>query len=374
VALVCGDLEGVAAQVGRRDDVGQRQQRVVGTRRLHGEDVQGRPRQVSRAQCVEQRRLVHQGGARGVHEERAGPHLGQLGGADQAPGALVHAGVEADEVAAAQQRLQGHRLRTDHADLLVVEPRIVYEAARTERSQAYRHLATDGAEPDQADAPASEFVATQRAECAPQAAQVSRGAARLAKEGSGLGEAARQQQQERQGEVCDGGGIAPRSVQHGDAQSRTGLDVDVHGIAATDTDHLQVFGAQQRGGVEEIDLGDEHVHSPESRDQVRARQQAERVAVPGVLHLSDAAQGLEAIGLEVGGGQDARTEGGGGLRAGRRGGRQGPHGQGADRCCGGRQAAAPGIPGDVVRRVEGLRSGLGIVAATVPCQRRGSLP
>ena len=71
-------LERRPADVRGRHDVGQAEQRVDLARRTRAEDVERSPREVPCGQRREQRLLIDQGLARGVDEERAAGHAGEL--------------------------------------------------------------------------------------------------------------------------------------------------------------------------------------------------------------------------------------------------------------------------------------------------------
>jgi len=158
VPLVGCDLHGVTTDVRSRDDVFEREQRVVGTRWFDAEDVEGGTCQVLAAQCLGEGFLVDERGACRVHQERAALHARQLLGADQAFRSFAHRGVQAHEIAAREQLFEARGFGPCGQDLLVVEERVVSDHVRAERAQAAGDGAPDRTHADQAHGLSPEFA------------------------------------------------------------------------------------------------------------------------------------------------------------------------------------------------------------------------
>src|SRR5207249_3704127 len=93
------------AQVRRQHDVVEAEERVAIRQRLDVEHVQRGAGDAARAQRVQQRLLVHDRLARGVDEERARFHEGQVARGDEPARLVRQPVVHADDVALAQQRV-----------------------------------------------------------------------------------------------------------------------------------------------------------------------------------------------------------------------------------------------------------------------------
>jgi hypothetical protein len=154
VALVPGDVDRRAADVRRDEHVRELQEAIVGLQRLLGEDVERRPGEAARDEHLVERVLVGQRGARGVHEVGGGLHEREPLARHEVLRLRRHGRVQRDEVGLAQQVVERAHL---HPGRRRVDVRIVGEDAGLEREEARRDLASDRAEPDEADRAAAEL-------------------------------------------------------------------------------------------------------------------------------------------------------------------------------------------------------------------------
>jgi hypothetical protein len=285
--LVRGDLDRVAADVGRRDDVLERQQRMVVAGRLEGEGVEGRSAQGAALERGLQRPLVDQRCARRVDQERAGLHPGELRGTDQHACRVGHGGVQAHDVALAQQRLERHEEGSGPRGLLGVHEGVGHQDSRAEGLQPGGDLASDGAEPDEPHGLAPQLAALKGGEGLSQLRHVAGRHVGPVQELGGRSELAHQHQREGECQVRDGIGVAPRRVEHRNAEGGARFEIDVHRVAAARSHDAQRRQACQGRGIDDVDLGDEHLAVAERFHQGIAREQSHRLAKARVLHVAE---------------------------------------------------------------------------------------
>jgi len=126
------------------------------------------------------------------------------------------------------------------------------------------------------------------------------------------GELARQHQQIGDRQVGDGIGVSAGRVQDRDAESGGRLDIDVHRIATTRGHHAQVGKRCHAPGIDDVDLGDEHLEPLEFLHQGVARQQPHALAEGRVLDVSEGLHRRQRLVVEARGDEDARAHRSGG--------------------------------------------------------------
>ena len=216
--------------------------------------------------------------------------------------------MQADEVAAFEQLVERHRLGVGEHDLVGADVRVGDEDARAEGAQALGHGAPDRTEADEADGLVPQLAALQAGERLAHAAHVAGVDPRLTQERRRGGQPASQHQQERNGELGDRVGVAPRGVQHRNAEGGARRDVDVHRVAAARGDDAQVGQLAQRVGVDDVHFGDEDLHAAQRLDQRRSGEQAHHFAEARVLDVAERAQRRQPRVVHVRRHQDARAQ------------------------------------------------------------------
>ena len=198
--------------------------------RLGREDVERRAAHAPALQRLEQRRLVDDAAARGVHHQHPRAHLREGGAAEHAGGVLGARHVDGDGVGALEQRVEGDQLDVEIGDLLLGQIGVVRDHLHAEPARAIGHDAADVAEADHAERAVEELHAHEL---------VLLPVARLHR-GRGLRDVARERDQQRDGVLGGRDVVAARRVHHDDAARGRGGDVDVVDADPGAPDHAQL--------------------------------------------------------------------------------------------------------------------------------------
>ena len=104
--------------------------------------------------------------------------------------------------------------------------------------------------------------------------------------------------------------LRPGRVQDRNAVGGAGRGVDVDGVPPAGRDHAQIRQARQRGGVDQVDLGDEDLHPVEGAHQIVAREQPQAGPEARVLDVAQLAERVEGVIGHIGRDENAGAEGG----------------------------------------------------------------
>src|SRR4029077_8646300 len=146
--LVRGDFEGVAANVGRGDHIRQLEQRMIRARRFNGKHVHSRARQASVLERRDERRLINQGGARGVDQISISLHLCNLRGPEQRLGFVSYGRVQGEEIALDKELSQRYGLDIEKHRLFERKEWCMCYTARAKGLKASGHALPDGPKTD----------------------------------------------------------------------------------------------------------------------------------------------------------------------------------------------------------------------------------
>ena len=197
--------------------------------------------------------------------------------------------VDGDEVAARQQVLELHALHAETLGRLAREIGIEGDHLHAEAQGAASDLAADAAQAEDAEGLAEQLDALQTLLLP--AAGLHRGV--------GHRDPARHGEQQRQGVLGDGGGVAARGVHHDDAALGGGIDVDGVDPGPGSADDFQTAGVFQRGPG---DLGgaadDQTFVVAEAGRQRRLVERAGDVDLEPVLAEGVDTDGIERVGDE----------------------------------------------------------------------------
>jgi hypothetical protein len=293
-------LLGGGAEVRREDDILAREQRVVLGRGLALEDVERGALEPSRRERVGERELVDEATARAVHEPCAGLHREDALAREDVARLVAVGDVQADEVGAREQLVEGQELDAFERRALAREVGIVGHDLHGEAEPARGDHATDATEADDAERLAGDLASGELAAQLPLARAHRAIAAR---------HVAREREHERDRELGGGGRIAGGSVHH-DHSARGGrIDVDVVHAHAGATDHLQ---ARRRVEDRARHLGgrahDECLHVVDARDELRFLEAGAHLGLEAVRR-----EDVERLGGQLVADQDAlRSRGGAG--------------------------------------------------------------
>ena len=200
--------------------------------------IQARSPDLPALKRCNERILVDNGPARGIDEDDAVLHFGELGVGDEAVGAAVEGEVDADDVRGAEQVLEGDVLSVDEVLLLGDATAIVVLNVQAEADGAPRHRRADPAHPQYAQRLALRLVREAHL-AAPFA---------CAEGGEGDVDAPQGAQDEEHGCVGAAGVDGSGGVRDGDAAGGAGVRVD--GVVAG-----AIVGDESQGGGECRDEG-----------------------------------------------------------------------------------------------------------------------
>ena len=264
-----GRLEGDAllrlhrgsAEVRRRDDVRQLEQRLVRIGRLGIEHVERRARESAGDERLVERRSVDQASPRHVDQDPSGLHARELLAADERPASLGRRRVQGHDVGGLQELFERDERDAHLVRFLDRKVWIVTQEPRLERAGAGGHAGPDLPEADDSERLARELGA-QELRLLP----LSGG------DRSGRFRHPAQQREEKSEGVLDRGDDVPRrGVDDEDAAGRRRRDVDV-----VDSDPGAADHRQMRRGGEELRVhfraapDEKRVGGAELRQQLRA--------------------------------------------------------------------------------------------------------
>jgi hypothetical protein len=231
---------------------GVRGERVVGGGRLARKDVERGAADGSRLDRGRERPFVHEPAARAVHHDAAVPQPPDALGVEDVARGVGERRVKRNDVGRGDQLVELHALRSE-LELrrrLIGEEGVVDHDVHPERQEPGRHLAPHAAAADEAEGLVLQLGALQLAVPLPRL----HGAIRL-------GHAARERQQDRDGVLGGGDGVAGRHVHHHHAAACARLDIDVVDAHAGPDDRLEIRGRlEQRRGHLRRGPHDEAVH------------------------------------------------------------------------------------------------------------------
>ena len=145
-------LLGRSSQMRRQNIVRRQIEQGIGRiGRLLGKHIEGDSAYFAALDRLRERRFVHDTAARAVDDPHAVFHQGELRGGDQAARLIAERGVNGDEVAAAEQVVQGDRLHAHAARHLFRHEGVVGDQFDAEAFQPFRDRAADPAQAQHAD-------------------------------------------------------------------------------------------------------------------------------------------------------------------------------------------------------------------------------
>ncbi len=197
------------------------------------------PASCPESRAADERRLVHEGAARAVHEDRALLHRRELRGADEVLRLRAARRVERDDVGLREQLVQRDGRDAQLGGALRRHVRVEREERDVPRPQARGHARSDLAEADEADRLALQlgpdelralpFPGFQRSLC--------------------LGDPAQEREEEGDRVLRRGDDVPRRSVDDEDAALRGGLHVDVVEPDARPADDAKLLSGGQELAV-----------------------------------------------------------------------------------------------------------------------------
>ncbi len=225
------------AEVRRRDDVGQAEQRVVRIGGLRIEHVERRARQALLGERGKERGAIHEAPARDVDQHGGGLHAGELVRAEQRLALADGRRVERDHVGIGEQLVEGHERHAHLARLLGRKERVVAEQARLEGPRPRRHARAHLAEAHDPDGLARELGADEL-RLVPLAGRHG---------GRGLGDAPQEREQHGERVLHRRDDVAGRRIEHQDSPRRGGRHVHVvHPDARAPNDRQLRRGREER--------------------------------------------------------------------------------------------------------------------------------
>jgi len=221
------------------------------SRRLLGKHVERRTADPARLESVVERALVHDPATGTVDQKRPRAHRRELVRAEQASCLGREGCVQGDDVGSPEQLLETERLDPDPRRDSWSEEGVVGDDLHLERARPGGDLLADPAQPDDAQGFAAELGPDEALPVPLALLQRPVGGGHVARE--------RQQQGER---VLDGGEqIGPRNVEHEDAPSGRGVQVDVVDPDTGAPDDPEARRLVEHGGV--------HLGSASNQEGVR---------------------------------------------------------------------------------------------------------
>ena len=284
VVWFCLGVVGRAADVRGEHDVPHRAERIVDVETLAGEVVEARAAEVAVGQRLREGGGVVQPGAGGVDVDRAFLHAGELLGADHLGRLGRDRRVHRHDVGLGEQVVE--RVGGVGCERVVADDLHAEAGEAPGRGPAHRAVAHD-AHGLAGQLPGPEALVGDGA--------VAVGLARPDVE-VGPDDTAVHREEEGDGHLGDGVGVASRRPQHGDALLGGGGDVDVVGVAAAraDGDQRQV----EHRALHAVGLDDEEVGALgfDPGGEVVGVVEAQRLVVdPGIEHdVGEGTEGVEA--------------------------------------------------------------------------------
>src|ERR1700694_1895790 len=268
-----------SSYVRSRDEVGQRQQRVIAGRLGH-EHVRGGGREASGFQGVKKRSFVDDTAASGVDQASTGLHQRQLRGAEQVPVGVDQRHMYGDKVRALEQLVQAHELDVEQLRPLDRDDRVVGDDLHLEPMRALGDLGADVAKPDHPEGLAADLGADEL-----RASPLSALDRRV-----GLRHPAREREEQRNSVLGGGDDVAARRVDHQNALERGRGNIDVVHPNARPPDYAELSpGFENKGGDTRLAPDHQCVEVRNPLDQLRLQQLADHG------HLSRPAQPFQPV-------------------------------------------------------------------------------